>query len=153
MVDRRAAAVVVHLDGVEPVGVGVEVGGGRLVVGVAAEDENVGQRLRAGHRVVRPGGKPHDLDELAERGHVTTRLIGDRVEREVSADQHRDRPALQQPQRLDQEVVVQGVPRGVVLRVVLHVVGERNVADGQRERGVFEPDLGEAAGEDRRGRM
>ena len=100
----------------------------------APENEDVGDDLGAGDTAERGGGQAHGTHEVAERGDLAARPLVLRIEGVPGGQQHRVPTGGGQRQRLDDEVVVDGVLGLVVHRVVEPVVPERHVPDDRGER-------------------
>ena len=124
---------------------------GRLVVGLAAaEHQQVGDDPGARGALVGVLRQPHRADQVGELRHLAAGGGVDRVEG-VAGGQDRDQPAGGgQLQRLEDEVVVDGVAGGVEVLVAQRHLGERDVADDQVERAAGCAGGGEGFGQDLR---
>lgn len=114
----------------------------------APQDQQVGHHLGARGAMVGAGGQAHRAQQhgLLGDGPTCCGVLG--VEG-VSAGEHRDgAPGLGQRQRLEDEVVVHGVPALVMHRVGQAHVGERDVADDAVEGPRREGGVGEGLRED-----
>ena len=129
-------------------------GGIGLPAGFAApQDQQVGHHAGAGGLLVGPARQPDRPDEIGEGGHLTARGRVAGIHR-VAGGEHGDQAAgPDQPQRLDDEVVVDRVTGQVMPPVVQRGLAERHVADRQVIRPVRVTGAGERLREDLRAGM
>jgi hypothetical protein len=101
----------------------------------AAEHEKVSDGFGAGSAPMRPDGRRTAPRRIRVAAHLTAGGGVAGVEGVVAGEDSDDPARAGRAQRLQDEVVVQGVPVGIVDRVMQHEVREGDVAD----RGVEEP--------------
>ena len=96
--------------------------------GAALQDQQVGDGIGAGHGGVRAGGQPDGGDQVGQVGDLAAGGVVAGIQG-VAAGEHRDQAAgAVRGQRLDDEVVVDRMPTGVVVRVGQRHLRERDVA-------------------------
>ena len=119
----------------------------------AAQDQQVGHHAGAGGLLVGPARQPDRPHEIGEGRHLPARGRVAGIHR-VAGGEHGDQAAgPDQPQRLDDEVVVDRMAGQVMPPVVQRGLAERHVADRQVIRPVRVTGIGERLREDLRLRM
>lgn len=100
----------------------------------AAEDQDVGHGLRACRTHVCRAGQTDRTNEFAQRVHLAASSGALRVERPAARDDGDQATGSSVVQRLDQEMVVEGVALALVeARIVQLHLPEGNVADREVE--------------------
>ena len=97
----------------------------------AAQHEQVGHHVGAGGPLVGAAGQPDRADQVGQRGYFPPRRRVAGIHRVPGGENGGQAAGADQAQRLDDEVVVDGVPGWVVAAVVQHHVPERHVPDRQ----------------------
>ena len=114
----------------------------------SAQDQQVGHHAGAGGALVCAARQPQRPGQVGQAGHLAASGRVPRVECVPGGQQHHKASRPGQVQGLDDEVVVDAVPRPVVPRVVQRGLPERDVADHQVEGRLREACPGEGAGDD-----
>ena len=119
----------------------------------AAQHEQVGHHGGAGGPLVGAAGQPDRADQVGQRRDFPARRGVAGIHRVPGRENSGQAAGADQAQRLDDEVVVDGVPGLVVAAVVQHHVPERHVPDRQVIAAVAVAAAGERLGADLRIRV